>query len=108
MLGINGAIGAHPEDLMYLKKTADRLLGEGNYDWSAFGAGKNEFPICTQNLLLGGHVRVGLEDNLYLSKGVKAKSNAELVEKMVRIMNEFGFEPATPDETRKMLDLKGV
>ncbi len=106
VMGVNGAIGATVEDLLHLKHTADRLLGEGNYNWSAFGAGKNEYPICTVNLLLGGHCRVGMEDNLNLAAGVKAKTNAELVQKMVRIMNEFGFEPATPDEAREMLGIK--
>ena len=105
VLGINGALGASPYDLMTMKETADRLFGSDGYVWSAFGAGKAEFPVCTQSLFLGGHVRVGMEDNLYLSKGVKAKSNAELVEKMVRIMKEFDFEPMTPAEAREVLGL---
>ncbi|MBF0530852.1 MAG: 3-keto-5-aminohexanoate cleavage protein, partial [Deltaproteobacteria bacterium] len=67
---------------------------------------RNEFPVCTQGLFLGGHVRVGMEDNLFLNKGVLAKNNGELVEKMVRIMNEFDFEPASPDEAREILGLK--
>lgn len=106
VLGINGALGSAVEDLNMMKQTADRLFGVGGYEWSAFGAGKAEFPICTQNLFLGGHVRVGMEDNLYLGKGVMAKNNGELVEKMVRIMGEFDFEPATPDEAREMLGIK--
>jgi len=106
VLGINGALGAAPYDLMNMKETADRLLGVGNYEWSAFGAGKAEYPICTQSLFLGGHVRVGLEDSLYLSEGVLAKSNAEMVEKMVRIMKEFDFEPMTPDEARTVLGIQ--
>jgi uncharacterized protein (DUF849 family) len=105
VLGINGALGATPYDLVTMKQTADRLFGADGYTWSAFGAGKAEFPICTQSLFLGGHVRVGMEDNLYLSKGVKAKSNAELVEKMVRIMREFDYEPMTPAEARTALGL---
>jgi uncharacterized protein (DUF849 family) len=88
-----------------MKETADRLFGVGQYNWSAFGAGRAEFPICMQNLLLGGHVRVGMEDNLYLSKGVLAKNNGELVEKMARIMREFDFEIASPDEARAMLGI---
>ena len=106
VLGINGALGATPYDLVTMKQTADRLFGEDGYEWSAFGAGKFEYPICTQNLFLGGHVRVGMEDNLYLSKGVKAKSNAEMVEKMVRIMREFDYEPMSPTETREVLGIK--
>jgi len=101
--GINGALGTAPEDLMTMKSTADRLFGVDGYVWSAFGAGRFEYPIATQAMLMGGNFRVGLEDNLYLSKGVKAKSNAELVAKMVRIMKEFDLEPATSDEARVIL-----
>ncbi len=106
VLGINGALAATPHDLLYMKQTADRLFGEDGYNWSAFGAGRTEFPICTQNLFMGGHVRVGLEDNLYLSRGRLAKNNAELVEKMARIMTEFDYEIATPDEAREILGIK--
>ncbi len=104
--GILGGIGTALEDLMHMKHTADRLFGN-NYTWSVIGAGRHEFKLCTLGLLLGGHVRVGLEDNLHLEKGRLAKSNAELVEKMVRIAKEFGREHATPDEARKILGLKG-
>lgn len=90
----------------YLNQTADRIIGKGNYIWSAFGAGRNEFPVCMQSILLGGNVRVGLEDNLYVKKSVLAKSNGDLVQKMVRIMDEFDFEPATPAEAREILGLK--
>ncbi len=100
--GILGGINSTPYDIMNLHNTAERLF-KGNYEWSIIGAGKAEFPAAIQGLLLGGHVRVGLEDNLYLSRGKLAKNNAELVEKMVRIMNEFDFEPATPDEAREIL-----
>jgi len=105
VLGITGALGANPHDLMMMKQTADRLFGADGYIWSAFGAGRQEFPICTQTLFLGGNVRVGLEDNLYLSKGILAESNAALVEKMVRIMKEFSYEPMTPSEAREMFGL---
>lgn len=105
VLGVNGALGSTPYDLMMMKETADRLLGVGEYHWSAFGAGRAEFPVCIQNLFLGGHVRVGLEDNLYLGKGRLAKTNAELVEKMVMFMNELDYEVATPDEAREILGL---
>ncbi|MCL1994393.1 MAG: 3-keto-5-aminohexanoate cleavage protein [Spirochaetes bacterium] len=105
VLGINGALGATPYDLVTMKQTADRLFGDGNFEWSAFGAGRAEYPVCTQSLFLGGHVRVGMEDNLYLSKGVKAKTNAEMVEKMVRIMKEFDYEPMSYEESRKTLGI---
>jgi len=104
--GILGGIGIHPEDLMYMKRTADRLFGN-NYTWSVIGAGKAEFPLCTLGVILGGNVRVGLEDSLYLERGKLARSNAELVEKMVRIIKELGKEPATPEEARRILGLKG-
>lgn len=103
--GVSGGIGGRPEDMAALKAGADRILGEGQYHFSGFGAGKWEYQSCTQSLLLGGHCRVGMEDNLYLSKGVPAKSNGEMVEKMARIMREFDFEPATPDEARTILGL---
>jgi len=104
--GVLGGIGNSIHDLIALQSAADRILGIGKYNWSTNSAGRMEFPICTTNLFLGGHVRVGMEDNLSLSKGVLAKSNAELVEKMVRIMREFDYEPATPDEAHAMLKLK--
>ena len=91
---------------MNLHTTADRLFGRGNYNWSVIGAGRAEYPAATLALLLGGHVRVGMEDNLYLGKGVLAKNNAELVAKMVRIMKELELTPATPDEAREILALK--
>jgi uncharacterized protein (DUF849 family) len=103
--GILGGIGATSYDIMNLHQTADRLIGKGNYQWSVVGAGKNEYPIAIQSLILGGHVRVGMEDNLFLGRGKLAKSNAELVEKMVRIMKEFDFEPATPNEARELMGL---
>jgi len=104
--GILGGIGGTVYDLIHLHQTADRLFGEGKYNWSVLSAGRMEFPMCTTALFLGGNVRVGMEDNLYLSKGVPCKSNAELVEKMVRIMGEFDLEPATPDEAREILKLR--
>lgn len=103
--GILGGIGAEIENLMYLKNTADRLLGKGTFHWSAIGPGRMQFPICITAALLGGSCRVGLEDNLYLEKGVLAHSNAALVEKMKRILHEFGFEIAAPDDARKILNL---
>jgi len=106
--GILGGIGSALEDIMYLKQTADRLLGAENYTWSVIGAGyPAEFNVATLSIMLGGHARVGMEDNIFVAKGVLAKSNAELVEKLVRITRELGREPATPDEARAMLGLKG-
>lgn len=105
--GILGGISSTPYDIMNLHTTADRLFGKGNYQWSVIGAGKDEFPATTMALILGGNVRVGMEDNLYLSKGVPAKNNGELVEKMVRIMKELSFEPATPSEARALLGISG-
>ncbi len=106
VMGILGGIQSTIYDLVHMKQTADRIFGEGKYRWSAFGAGRMEFQICTSAALLGGNCRVGMEDNLYLDKGVLAKSNAELVEKMVRILKEFNLEPATPDEARDILVIK--
>ena len=104
--GILGGIGSTPYDLMHMKNTADRLFGD-NYTWSTIAAGRDEFPICTMGMILGGHVRVGMEDNLWLKKGVMAKSNADLVKNIVEIADRLSYEVATPDDARKMLDLKG-
>jgi uncharacterized protein (DUF849 family) len=103
--GVLGAINTTPYDMMALHTTAERVLGHGTYEWSTLGVGRDEFTTCTMALLLGGNVRVGMEDNLYLTRGVKAKSNAELVSKMIRIMGELDFEPATPQEAREILSL---
>jgi uncharacterized protein (DUF849 family) len=106
--GILGGIGSDLENIMYMKQTCDRLFGPENYKWSVIGAGyPAEFNMATLAIMMGGHARVGLEDNIYISKGVLAKSNAELVEKLVRIARELGREIATPDEARKILGLKG-
>lgn len=103
--GILGGINSTPYDLVNLHTTADRVLGKGNYQWSVIGAGKAEYNMATMALLLGGHVRIGMEDSLYLSKGKLAASNAEMVAKMVRIMNELDIAPATPSEARRILNL---
>ncbi|MFH1082193.1 MAG: 3-keto-5-aminohexanoate cleavage protein [Pseudomonadota bacterium] len=105
VMGILGGIQPTFYDLLHLKETADRLFGENQYQWSAFGAGRMEFPICTVSALMGGNCRVGMEDNLYLGEGELARSNAELVEKMVRIIREFSLVPATPDEAREILKI---
>ena len=106
--GALGAIGATPEDMLYMKHTADRLLGLEGYQWSAIGVGyPGQFKMGTLAIMMGGHVRVGFEDNIFVSKGVMAKSNAELVEKIVRLAKEFDREIATPSEARAILKLKG-
>jgi uncharacterized protein (DUF849 family) len=106
VLGILGGLPATMENLMFMYKTAKDSIGD--FAWSAFGAGRNQMPMCTTALLLGGNARVGLEDSVYIGKGQMAKSNAEQVEKIVRIARELGIEPATPDEARQMLGLKGL
>ena len=103
VLGINGALGASPENLNIMKNIADRVLGVGNYNFSAFGAGKMEYPVCMEALLLGGNPRVGMEDNLNVGKGKPATCNADLVEKMVKLMNLMDYEIASPDEAREIL-----
>lgn len=106
--GALGGIGSSLEDIMYMKQTADRLFGSQNYKWSVIGVGyPDEFKVATLAIMMGGHVRVGMEDNIFVKKGTLAKSNAELVEKVVRIAKEFEREIATPDEARKILNLKG-
>jgi uncharacterized protein (DUF849 family) len=103
--GILGSIGSTPYDIMNLHNTADRLFGKNNYHWSVIGAGAAEYTVATQALLLGGNVRVGMEDSLYLSKGRLAENNGEMVAIMVRIMRELDLEPATPDEAREILGI---
>ena len=106
--GVLGGIGSAPEDIIYLKNTADRLIGAENYQWSVIGIGMAEFSAAALAMIMGGHVRVGFEDNLWLDKGILAKSNAELVEKVVRIARELGREIATPDEAREILGMKSL
>jgi len=106
VMGVLGGITPSPENLMFLLDYARKLIGE--FEFSVCVAGRAQFPICTQSILLGGHCRVGLEDNLFLEKGQLAKSNAEQVAKMARIVRELGSEPATPDEARQILGLKGL
>lgn len=107
IFGILGGIGADPENLMHMKATADRLFG-GDYLLSVLGAGRHQFPLVTMGAILGGNVRVGLEDNLYLGKGELAPSNAAQVAKIRRILEELGHEIATPDEARAILHTKGA
>ncbi|GAB7536576.1 3-keto-5-aminohexanoate cleavage protein [Burkholderia sp. 22PA0099] len=107
VVGILGGIGPDPENLQVMRATADRLFGRDQYHFSVLGAGRHQMSLVTLGAILGGNVRVGLEDSVYLSKGVKAKSNAEQVRKIRRILEELSFEIATPDEARAMLGLKG-
>lgn len=107
VFGILGGIGADLDNLVFMKRTADRLFGAQNFQWSVLAAGRHQMPFITQAVLMGGHVRVGLEDSLLIARGQLAKSNAEQVEKAVRIVRELGREPATPDEARALLGLKG-
>jgi uncharacterized protein (DUF849 family) len=106
VFGIRGGIGPHPEDVLHMKRTADRLFGD-QYQWSVLGGGRNQMYIATQSAVMGGNVRVGLEDSLWLGKGQLAKSNADQVSKIRRIMEELGLEVATPDDARQILKLKG-
>jgi uncharacterized protein (DUF849 family) len=107
VFGVLGGIGADLENLVFMHRTAERLFGRDTYRWSVLAAGRHQMPFVTQAALFGGHVRVGLEDNLYIGRGRLASSNAEQVAKMVRILGELGLEPATPSEARDLLDLKG-
>jgi uncharacterized protein (DUF849 family) len=106
VMGILGGIPATPENLVYLLDTARRQIGD--FKFSVCAAGYMQFPLCTQSLIMGGNARVGLEDNLYLEKGVLAKSNADQVKKIIRIAAELGVAPATPAEARQILGLKGL
>ncbi|MDR5835889.1 3-keto-5-aminohexanoate cleavage protein [Caballeronia sp. LZ034LL] len=107
VFGILGGMGADPENMTVMRATADRLFGRENYHFSVLGAGRHQMPLVTMSAILGGNVRVGLEDSVYIAKGVKAESNAQQVRKIRRILEELSFEIATPDDARAMLGLKG-
>ena len=106
VLGILGGIGADQENLVYMKRVADKLFGD-QYQWSVLAAGRHQMPLATQAALMGGNVRVGLEDSLYLGNGAIATSNAQQVEQIKNTLAGFGLELATPAEARQMLGLKG-
>jgi uncharacterized protein (DUF849 family) len=106
VMGILGGIPATFEHLVHLLDTARKQIGA--FQFSVCAAGRHQIPMCTASLLMGGHARVGLEDNLYLEKGVLAKSSADQVAKIIRIARELGIVPATPDEARRILGLKGL
>jgi len=105
--GILGGIGADPENMTVMRATADRLFGRENYHFSVLGAGRHQLSLVTMAAIMGGNVRVGLEDSVYIAKGVKAESNAQQVRKIRHILEELSFEIATPAEAREMLGLKG-
>ncbi|MBX6745632.1 MAG: 3-keto-5-aminohexanoate cleavage protein [Acetobacteraceae bacterium] len=106
VFGLQGGIGAHPEDVMHMKRTADRLFGD-NYRWSVLGAGRNQLPIAAMAAAMGGNVRVGLEDSLWAGPGKLAASNAEQVRLARQIIEGLGMQVASPDEAREILQLKG-
>jgi uncharacterized protein (DUF849 family) len=107
VFGILGGIGPHPEDVAHMKRTADRLFGK-DYHWSVLGAGRHQLPIAAQAVAMGGNIRVGLEDSLWLGAGKMATSNADQVLKARQIIEGLGLEVATPDDAREMLQLKGA
>jgi uncharacterized protein (DUF849 family) len=107
IFGILGGIGSDLENLMFMKGVEDRLFGKDSFQWSVLAAGKHQMLFLTQAELMGGHVRVGLEDSLFIERGQLAVSNAQHVGKIVRIIREMGHEPATPTEARAILGLKG-
>jgi uncharacterized protein (DUF849 family) len=106
VFGILGGIGTHPEDVMMMRRTADRLFGD-KYRWSVLGAGRNQMPIAAMAAAMGGNVRVGLEDSLWIGPGKLAESNAQQVTNARKIIEGLGLEIANPDEAREILSLKG-
>ncbi|MDG4649707.1 3-keto-5-aminohexanoate cleavage protein [Roseibacterium sp. SDUM158017] len=106
VFGLLGGIGTHPEDVMHMKRTADRLFGT-DFRWSVLGAGKDQFRIATQAVSMGGNIRVGLEDSIWIARGELASSNAQQVDKARRLVEGLGLQVATPAEAREMLSLKG-
>jgi uncharacterized protein (DUF849 family) len=108
VFGILGGMGPDPENVAMMRTVADRLFSRANYQFSILGAGRHQMRLLTMGAVLGANVRVGLEDSIYLEKGVKARSNAEQVTKIRRILEELSFEIATPAEARAMIGLKGA
>jgi uncharacterized protein (DUF849 family) len=107
VFGLLGGIGPHPEDVMHMKRTCDRLFGD-QYRWSVLGAGRHQLPIAGISASMGGNVRVGLEDSLWAGRGKLATSNADQVTLARKIIEGLGLEIATPDEARQILQLKGA
>jgi uncharacterized protein (DUF849 family) len=106
VFGLLGGIGAHPDEVLHMKRTADRLFGDA-YQWSALGAGRSQMPVAAMSASMGGHVRVGLEDSLWLGRNQLAPSNASQVAQVRKIIEGLGLEIASPDEARATLALKG-
>ena len=106
VFGLLGGIGTHPEDVLHMRRTAERLFGD-DYYWSVLGAGRSQIPLATMSATMGGNVRVGLEDSLWDGPGKLATSNAQQVERVVGVIKSLNLEVASPDETREMLQLKG-
>jgi uncharacterized protein (DUF849 family) len=107
VFGLLGGIGPHPEDVQHMKRTADRLFGN-DYRWSVLGAGRSQMPIAAMGAAMGGNVRVGLEDSLWIGAGKLAESNAQQVTQVRKIVEGLGLDIATPDEARGILQLKGA
>jgi uncharacterized protein (DUF849 family) len=107
VFGILGGIGPHPDDVMHMKRTADRLFGDA-YSWSVLGAGRSQLPIAAMAAAMGGNIRVGLEDSLWAGRGKLAESNAQQVKLARQIIEALGLDIATPDEARQILELKGA
>lgn len=107
VFGLLGGIGPHPEDVAHMKRTADRLFGD-DYHWSVLGAGRHQLPIAAMAVAMGGNLRVGLEDSLWLGPGQLARSNADQVRAARKIIEGLGLEIATPDDAREQLQLKGA
>lgn len=107
VFGVHGGIGAHPEDVIHMRRTADRLFGD-DYQWSVLGAGRHQMPVAMQSVVMGGNLRVGLEDSVFAGKGQLAVSNAQQVKMARELVEGLGLEIATPDEAREMLQLKGA
>jgi len=107
VFGLLGGIGPHPDDVMHMKRTADRLFGT-DYRWSVLGAGRSQMPIASMAASMGGNVRVGLEDSLWIGAGKLAESNAQQVLQVRKIIEGLGLQVATPGEARAILQLKGA
>ncbi|EHP42622.1 hypothetical protein OR16_13254 [Cupriavidus basilensis OR16] len=107
VFGILGGIGGDPEDLMHMRRTADRLFGD-QYRWSILGAGRNQIPLATIGAAMGANVRVGLEDSLWIGPGRLAASSAEQVRRIRSVLEALNIDVATPDEAREILGLKGA
>jgi uncharacterized protein (DUF849 family) len=107
VFGILGGIGTHPEDVMQMKRTADRLFGPENFHWSVLGAGGAQMRVAAMAASMGGNVRVGLEDSLWIGAGKLAESNAQQVTKVRQIIEGLGLDVASSDEAREILSLKG-